>query len=176
MAWLNLSGLVAGAAFGFLLGFAFLLLCWSVVAGRRIAIDPKEILLFMAISCPVGLMLEVGCGWLHLLLFGEPLWQYRVMPAHGGFTSQYNFGLWPLYGAHLYFFHQARASWRLSRVGEFWLSAGKSVLSGPLLEIAINAFFLLCFGQYFFYYFPDDLWHLTSLAVIPYYAVSSLIL
>jgi hypothetical protein len=49
-------------------------------------------------------------------------------------------------------------------------------VDGPLLEILGNGLYLLIFGSYFFYYFPPELGHLTSVWVMPYYALAGVVL
>ncbi len=158
---------------GFVFGFAVIYLGWCLIARRIIKINIKKLLYYMGLAFPFCLILEVGFGHLHHLLFNEYLWQYRVLPVHDGLTSLLNFAIWPLYGLHFYLYDILEKSWKLP---PFWKNTAyilKLALSGPLLEFLLNMVCQLTFNRYYFYYYPDDLFHYTSIQVIPYYFVAS---
>jgi len=160
--------------FGFVFGFVVIYLIWCLIARRIIKFKIKKLIYYMALAFPFCLILEVGFGNLHHYLFGEYLWEYRVMPVHDGLTSLLNFAIWPLYGLHFYLYDILEKTWNLSR---FWKNTSyilKLALSGPLLEFLLNMVCQLTLDRYYFYYFPDDLLHYTSIQVIPYYFIASL--
>jgi cytochrome c-type biogenesis protein CcmE len=43
-----------------------------------------------------------------------------------------------------------------------------------VLEMACNLAFLALTGEYLFFYLPGDLWHLSSLQIVPFYFLSGL--
>lgn len=162
-------------ALGFAFGFLFLYGFWRLVARRPLPWDGRAVWFYMGLAFPVFIVGEVLVGHLHTRLFGQPLWQYHIMPIHDGYTSRYNFAIWPLYGWHLYLCEKVLAGARLSPSINRLCHATKHAASGPMLEIVANLGMLLVLGRYYFYYLPDDLWHLTSLQVVPYYTLVSLL-
>jgi hypothetical protein len=44
-----------------------------------------------------------------------------------------------------------------------------------LFELAVNGSYRAIFHNYIFYYFPNNLWHLSSLQAIPLYLLAGLI-
>jgi hypothetical protein len=170
-----MSFLLKGAG-GFVFGFAVIYALWRLLLARRpLALDAQTIWLYMGLAFPICIVSEVLIGRLHFELFGAQLWQYRVAPTHGGYTSLYNFAIWPLYGWHVYLGEQALARWNPSAGLRRAVLLLKHASAGPLLEIIANLGMLAILGRYYFYYLPGDLWHLTSIQVVPYYFVLSLL-
>ncbi|MSP54168.1 MAG: hypothetical protein EXR69_00950 [Myxococcales bacterium] len=102
---------------------------------------------------------------------GRPCWEYRVWPLHRGYTSGVGAAMWPMYGAFVYAFHAAIRS----RRDLVWLHglaarAGLVAVEAMVLEIAANAFALVGYGCFYFYYFPSDLENLTTMQIlVPYF-------
>jgi hypothetical protein len=163
----GLSGALFGAGVFYLLG--------SLLVRRWIRIEIYPLVLSMAVAFLVAIVCEVYLGKLYYLVFGEPLWQYRVWPIHDGYTSVLNFIIWPVYGYYVYFMHQVLHARRLV-IRPAWLKGVMSGIDGPLLEVLANGFFLLFYGTFYFYYLPDDMRHYTSLQVVPLYMVMGVIL
>ena len=166
--------LLKGTA-GFVFGFAFIYGLWRLPMRRPLPLDAQTIWLYMGLAFPACAIGEVFIGQLHYALFHTRLWQYCVAPTHDGYTSLYNFAIWPLYGWHVYLGEQALALWNPRASVRTAVLLLKHASAGPLLEVIANLGMLLIAGRYYFYYFPDDLWHLTSMQVVPYYAVLSLL-
>lgn len=166
--------LLKGAA-GFVFGFVVIYGLWRLLVRRALPLDAQTIWLYMGLALPACVIGEVFIGQLHSLLFDAQLWHYRVAPAHNGYTSLYNFAIWPLYGWHVYLSEQALELWSPRAGVRKATLLLKHASAGPLLEIIANLSMLLITGHYYFYYFPDDLRHLTSVQVVPYYAVLSLL-
>ncbi len=152
-----------------------LYLLHSMLAGRLIRPDPYLLLLHMSTAFLVMSILEAGLGFLHTELLGWRLWEYRLLPNHRGYGTYLGLITWPWYGFHLYLFEQALAGRGLRIENVCWRGSLTGV-DGPLLEILGNGLFLLMFGQYVFYYFPGDLGHVTSTAVMPHYALAGVVL
>jgi len=106
------------------------------------------------------------------MLFGHKLWEYRVLPLHNANVSALSVALWTAYGIHLYFSLQ---SLRRRLPDKLKGRHGRALVIGfeaPLFaEVTGNLIFLAIAGQYYAYYLPGDLFHLTSFQVIPVYAV-----
>lgn len=158
---------------GFIFGFIVIYGLWCLIARKRIHLDYSKVFYYMALSFPFCLVLEVGFGNLHYYLFDAYLWEYRVLPVHDKLTSTLNFAIWPLYGLHFYLYDTIEKDLKIS---PFWKKSSyllKLAISGPLLEFILNLVCQLAFDRYYFYYFPGDLLHYTSVQVIPYYFVAS---
>ena len=170
MSVLYLQGL-SGALFG--IGFFYLLA--SLLTRSWMRVDAYRLALFMAVAFLVAILCEVTLGKLYALVIGRPLWQYRVWPIHGGYTSALNFIVWPVYGYYWYFLHRVLQAYRV-QIRRNWLKGVASGVDGPLLEILANGFFLLFYGTFYFYYLPGDLRHFTSIQVVPLYMLMGICL
>jgi hypothetical protein len=155
---------------GALVGMSLLYLLAALLARRWLRADPYELLLCMTTGFFVAIVCEVGLGNAYRLLFGTPLWQYRVWPIHAGYTSALNLIIWPVYGYYWYFLHEVLVARRV-QIQRPWLRGLAAGLDGPLLEVLANGFFLLFYGTFYFYYRPGDLRHFTSFQVVPLYMV-----
>lgn len=152
-----------------------LYLLYCLVAGRRVPVDPPRLVLTMATAFLVMSIMEAGLGYLHSLVFGWRMWEYRLWPNHRDFGTYLGPITWPWYGFHFHLFNKA-LELRHRAVRNPVLHGAMTGLDGPLLEILGNGLYLLVFGGYVFYYFPPELGHLTSLFVIPYYAIAGVVL
>ena len=153
----------------------FLYLLHSLLAGRLLRPDPYVLALHMSAAFLVMAIMEAGLGYLHTELFGWRLWEYHLLPNHRAYGSFLGPITWPWYGFHLCLFEEALARRGLEIHNVYWRGSVTGV-DGPLLEILGNGLFVLIFGQYVFYYFPGDLGHVTSLAVMPHYALAGVVL
>jgi hypothetical protein len=148
---------------------SYLLRC--AFAGRWVRIDPGQALVHAAAVTLLGMTGEVLFGTVYHAVFDRPLWVYEYLPIHHGYTSVFSLYVWSFYGFHVSLFHdvppagQRAADTRLALV-----VAAEAVL----LEMACNLGFLALFGQYLFFYLPGDLWHLSSLQIVPFYFVAGL--
>ncbi|MDZ7753371.1 MAG: hypothetical protein U5S82_17435 [Gammaproteobacteria bacterium] len=152
-----------------------LYLLHSRLAGRWLAIEAYPLLLYMSGAFLVMAIMEASLGYMHTEALGWRLWEYRILPNHHGYGTDLGPITWPWYGFHLYLLDQVLSARRLHAQGPV-VRGGMTGVDGPLLEILGNGLFLLIFGQYVFYYFPGDLGHLTSLLVIPHYALAGMVL
>lgn len=160
---------------GALVGVCLFYLLASLLTRQWIRVDIYQLALFMAVAFLVAIVFEVLLGRLYYLVVGKPLWQYRVLPIHGGLTSTLNFIIWPIYGYYWYFLHQVLHAHRV-KIRSTWMKGLASGFDGPLLEILANGFFLLFYGTFYFYYLPGDLRHFTSIQVVPLYMVMGIFL
>jgi len=160
---------------GALVGVCLFYLLASLLTRQWVRVDVYQLALFMAVAFLVAIVFEVLLGKLYYLVVGKPLWQYRVLPIHGGLTSTLNFIIWPIYGYYLYFMHRVLHAHRV-KIRSTWMKGLASGFDGPLLEILANGFFLLFYGTFYFYYLPGDLRHFTSIQVVPLYMVMGIFL
>lgn len=144
-----------------------------IIAKRFKRINIKQAILYICAVAMMGVVGEVFVGSLYNFLFDSKLWEYRVLPIHGGYTSYYALVIWGLMGFYLYLAHDTLDKRNIRAHKHLALIFGAEAV---ILEIAVNFSFLLLFGQYIFYYFPSDLWHLTSIQTIPFYLVAGFII
>lgn len=165
----------AGAVFALLFpGVSFLInrrLC-----GGRLQLDLHQIALLAALTFLAAILCEATVNPLYTRVFGEKLWEYRLLPLHDRNVSALAVLAWTAYGVHLYFLTQSLDR-RISPGPRRLLC--KAALIGaeaPLLwEVGGNGFFLLMLGEYYAYYLPGELFHLTSLRVVPIYMLCVLL-
>jgi hypothetical protein len=119
----------------------------------------------MAMLGPIG---EISVGAFYNSVFGHPLWLYKVLPTHEGYTSYYAPVIWGIAGAGLYF---AREILGLLKTRRRFVQALFIMLETILFESLLNISFLLFTGGYLFYYTPGDLFHITSLQTLPFYFI-----
>ena len=141
-----------------------------LIARKFPQIEPKKLFAYIGAMIFLGVFGEVFIGTIFNFIFGWPLWHYRLLPVHGDYTSIYSIVIWAIYGFHLYLLHGTMAkskkplpSWKLACIFAF---------EAVLLEIAINIAHIAVTGQYIFYYYPPDLFHLTSLVALPIYFIA----
>lgn len=145
------------------LGAIYLFNC--AIARKFKAIDIEIALLYISSVMLLGVFGEVLIDSLYKAAFKLPLWEYYLLPIHNGFTSYYSLFIWSMYGFHLYLLHHSLNG----RVRSNWVLAVIVTIEAILLEVLFNLTSLAAFGQYIFYYLPNDLWHITSVQVMPVY-------
>ena len=154
---------------------ALLFVGLSYFINRRLSGDSFKVDVYLLIMHAVTLFclaifFEPIINRLYYYFVGEKLWQYQVMPVYGRDVSLLSPLLWSAYGMHIYFIEQTY----LKHLPRF-LRNRKSYallhgLDAPLIfEVSGNLVFLLLIGKYYAYYLPGDLFHLTSVRVIPLY-------
>lgn len=143
----------------------------SAFARRLKKIEIKIALLYITSIALIGVFGEVFSDSFYSAIFNQPLWLYRVLPIHDGFTSMYSIVLWAMYGFYLYLLHDNLSAHNHSDT----TFAAIISIEAIVLEILINVSHLLIFGGYIFYYLPSDLWHLTSIQAIPFYFLAGLV-
>jgi hypothetical protein len=135
-------------------------------------VDFKEVFLHMGVIALLGPPCEVITNTFCRIVFGTSLWVYHVLPVHGGDTSKYSFCVWAIYGCHLYFmdkkFIHTHAAYR------YVLFALMLSVDAVILEFLLNLSGMYYLHSYVFYYFPNDILHLTTLAVVPFYFLGGL--
>ena len=170
-----LSNSLAEIGTGLLCALLFISVSWLVnrrLAGDGFHIDSYRLILYAVTVFSLAILAEVTVNSLYRFFLGEDLWQYHILPVHGQDVSLLAPLLWPAYGVHLYFIEQ---TWRKRLPAPLRNTRGHALLHGldaPLVfEVSGNLIFLLLTGSYYAYYLPGDLFHLTSLRVVPLYMV-----
>ena len=129
-------------------------------------------LLYMSVMAFLGVIGEVAIDTIYAAVNGRPLWLYEVLPIHGGYTSEYSLAIWAMVGFQMYLLHDTL---KTKKITSLPVLAAIFCIEAILLEALVNLSFLASFGQYIYYYLPPDLWHVTSLQVLPLYLVSGFI-
>ena len=143
----------------------------SLVARSFKKISIETAALYISTVALIGVFGEVFSDTLYNAVFGIPLWQYQVFPVHGGYTSYYSLFVWGMYGFYLYLLHDSLNGWHIESTRKL---AAIISIEAIVLEFIFNGTFLLVFGSYFFYYLPNDLWHLTTVQAIPFYFLAGI--
>jgi hypothetical protein len=148
--------------------------CWMammllvyLLLSFRVKVNVKEIFLHMGVISMLGPLCEVTINTFSRYVLGESLWVYHFLPTHNGDTSLYSFCVWGMYGCHIYFmdrrFIHTTVQYK-SVVFALMLS-----IDAIILEFVLNLTSIYYLDTYIFYYFPSDVDHLTTLAVVPCY-------
>lgn len=160
------------------LGFSLLFPLVSYIINRRMCgghldTDISKIVMLSSLVFVAAILCEAIVNPIYEAMYQHKLWEYRLLPIHDRNVSVLAIMVWTTYGIHLYFLNQTL---------ERFLPAGsrrtplKALIIGceaPLLwEVLGNSYFLLTVGEFYAYYLPSDLWHLTSVQVVPIYIVA----
>jgi len=147
------------------------LYCWA--AKQRLPIFNYDMALYMTATYFAFVTLEASFGFIHFEIFGWRIWEYRMYPNHHGYGTDLGPIMWTLYGIHVYWFKQIMKGWKPFKSP--WTKGAFTSVEGPLFEFVGNGAILLIYGQYLFYYFPSDLYHLTTVQVMPHYAIAGVV-
>lgn len=157
------------------IAFALLFPGVSFLLNRRycrgaLATDVPGIALLAALVFVLAVLCEASINPVYTQFQNEKLWEYRLLPLHDGNVSALAALVWASYGVHLYFFNQTLDSRLPPGRRRNLYKAVVIGLEAPLLwEVLGNGFFLLLVGEFYAYYNPGELLHLTSLRVVPIY-------
>ncbi|MBI5040507.1 MAG: hypothetical protein HZB57_04710 [Gammaproteobacteria bacterium] len=147
----------------------------SFIVNRRwcrgiFSVVPREVALLAALVFLLAILFEASLNPLYVVVFGDKLWVYRLFPLHDGNVSALAVVAWTSYGVHLYFLNQTLDSRIAAGPHRNLIKAALIGCEAPLLwEVLGNGFFLLTVGEFYAYYLPGDIFHFTSLRVIPVY-------
>jgi hypothetical protein len=136
--------------------------------------DIKLALLYFITVGSIGVFGEIFLDTVYNYFVGNPLWEYRILPIHNGYTSVYAPIVWGIYGFHLYLFHDTlHTKWSITRTRYLALILSVEAL---LLEAALTISSKFLLGDFMYYYFPSDLWHVSSFQNIPFYFICGVII
>jgi hypothetical protein len=179
----------------FALGWGLVLYLFNCVLAKKVKrIEIKPAVMYMSMMAMLGVFGEVLFGSFYHAITGKVLWHYRIYPIHNAYTSMYAIWLWAIYGFHLYLLHGSLKNkrWKPTNVPAV-LNFHNYVVHGQktgikrralhrlaiwfgieaiIIEALVNLTFLAIFNSYIYYYYPGDLWHLTSLQAFPFYVIA----
>jgi hypothetical protein len=137
-------------------------------------IDIKIALLYFVTVATIGVFGEIFLDTVYNHFVGNPLWVYKILPIHDGYTSMYAPIIWGIYGFYLYLLHDTlEKKWSIKRSRYLALIFSIEALLFEAL-LTISSKYLL--GDFMYYYFPTDLWHVSSFQNIPFYFICGLII
>lgn len=138
--------------------------------GDKLVVDGYRMALSASCVVLLALLGESLVNPLYTVWAGEKLWVYRILPLHDGNVSALGVMIWAAYGIHLYFTRQTLLRKLPNRLKN---NAGMAFIIGfeaPFIcEVLGNLLFLQLLGEYYAYYLPGDVFHLTSFRVVPIY-------
>lgn len=171
---MNHDSIILMSLFLFSLGWVAILYIFnSVIALKFKQINIATLSVYVSSVALIGMCGEIFLGNVYYLIFETPLWEYRILPIHDAYTSLYSVVIWGMYGFHLYLLHDTFDGKRF--ISERTLILLFSI-EAIILEILLNLSSLVVFNEYVFYYFPTDLWHLTSVQAIPLYFLGGIVI
>jgi hypothetical protein len=153
---------------GFAVGVVVIASFWYLVSGGKLKVHGPLALLYMTFFIPFGICSEVFCGFAYEATMGSQIYHYDAFPIYAGYSSVYDFVGWALYGLHFYLAHaffSLRPKYKV--IGTVLLIA----FSGVVLEAMGNVLMHAAVGKYLFHYPHGSLWNVTSLRLVPYYAL-----
>lgn len=155
---------------------AFYYFLISIITGRLVPINVRKLIFYISIFCAFGIAGEIVVNTIWTILFGGPLWEYRLYPTTSGHIS-YFFPL--VWGSLGYYKYINDTVWHQFHPEQRFIPGIIMGAEAIFLELIYNGLFLLLFGSYIFYYFPSNLGplsHLSCLEVLPFYFMVGLVL
>jgi len=142
---------------------------FCIVAKRLLRPDWKKLVYTLLLFSLLGVIGEDFVNTLYPMIFGAPLWEYRLYSTHNGNISYLFPFVWGTLGFYTYwrsvvFLHNSQMS--TVRLG---LLLGTEAI---FIELIVNIPYYMLFGDYIFYYLPANLGpfsHFSCLQVIPFY-------
>jgi len=131
----------------------------------------QKLFYYVTLFSLFGVVGEVFVNTAWAYVFGIPLWEYRLFPAHGGDITYFFPLVWGLLGFYTYFRDTVLLNGRQLRPLMAAMLLGAESM---LIEILYNGSFFLVFDEFIFYYFPANLGplsHFTCWQVIPFYMI-----
>ena len=156
-----------------LLWVAIVYLINCAIAGKFKRIDPKQAALYFTTVAMVGLFGEIFLDTIYNAAFGNPLWRYNILPIHDGYTSSFAIFTWGIYGLHLYLLHGTLNAKSIVKTRHLALII---CLEALLLEALLTISAKVLLGEYLYYYYPGDLWHVSSFQNIPFYFIFGVVI
>jgi hypothetical protein len=135
-------------------------------AGHVKRVSLKLVVYHVVLMAALGMVGELTVDGLYNLVFGSPLWIYRVLPVHHGYTSIYSLFIWGAMGFQIYLLHDTLSYKKLLSLAKLTMIF---TVEAIILEALLDLTSLALFGKYIYYYQPGGLWHITAFQVIPLY-------
>lgn len=139
------------------------------IARKLVPVNWRTAVLYFVTVGMIGVFGEIFLDTVYNFFVGHPLWRYNILPIHDGYTSAYAPIIWGVYGFHIYLFHDTlRTKWSITRTRYLALILSIEAL---LLESALTLSAVPLLGALMYYYYPGDLWHVTSIQNMPFYFI-----
>jgi hypothetical protein len=139
------------------------------IARQWLRLELRPVLFYVAMLAGLGVLGEILIDTGYNLVFGQPLWEYRLLPIHHAYTSVYSLLLWGAVGFHMYLLHGTLQKRGITSLHKLALVFG---LEAIFYEAVVNLSYLALFHRYIYYYLPTDLWHITSVQALPLYCLA----
>jgi hypothetical protein len=163
----------SAAVYGIAVLLCIVVALW--IAGRGlIRFEPRKFTYSVTLFILLGATGEAFVNSTWYVIFGWPLWEYRLYPTHGGDISLFFPMIWGIFGVYSYMREQVGGRWFEKNSLISILALGAEAI---LLELFVNVPYKAIFGDYIFYYTPANLGpfsHYSCLQVIPFYAAVSI--
>ncbi len=169
---LKFKGLFMNLFFFTIAWIAIVYLFNAAISRKFHKIEPKLAGLYISTVALIGVFGEIFADSLYASVAGQPLWVYHVFPVHDGYTSMYSVVVWSMYGFYLYLMHDYFTRFHFSTHTLAIIISIEAII----LELLINSSYLYFFDDYFFYYLPGELWHLTTIQAIPFYFLAGIVI
>jgi hypothetical protein len=147
--------------------YIFFSLYWR----KLVALQYRRLLYYVSLFSLFGVVGEAFTNTLYGYIFGVPLWEYHLFPAHGGDITFLFFFVWGTLGFYTYLRDACfRGKGKKKKLSSGLILGGEAIF----IELLLNVPFFLLFGSYIFYYFPANLGplsHFSTLHVIPFYMI-----
>jgi hypothetical protein len=157
-----------------LLWLGIMYLLNGVIAKKIKKVDIKMALLYFCTVAAIGVFGEIFLDSIYNYFVGNPLWEYKILPIHHAYTSMYAPVIWGIYGFHLYLLHDTfEKKWSFTKTRYLALVFSVEALLFEALLTTSSKFLL---GDFMYYYFPGDLWHVSSFQNLPFYFICGVII
>lgn len=157
-----------------LLWFCIIYLLNALISRQFKRIDLKIAFVYFLAVAVIGVFGEIFLDSAYRYFVGNPLWEYKILPIHHGYTSAFAPVIWGIYGFHLYLLHDTIGKkWLITRTRYLALIFSAEALLFEAL-LTISSKFLL--GDFMYYYFPGDLWHVSSFQNMPFYFICGVVI
>ena len=148
----------------------YLLNC--IIARQFKKIQISRALVYISTVAMLGLFGEIFVDTMYNHFFHIPLWRYNILPIHHAYTSSYAVVLWGAYGLYLYLLHDSLEKWSISKQRHLALIFSVEAL---FLEAIVELLSKATLGKYVYYYYPSDLWHISTFQNLPFYFICGLL-
>lgn len=145
----------------------------SLLSRKLISLNLKLVFLYCSTVALLGVSAEILIGNIYQILFDKPLWNYTVYPVHDSYTSKFAPILWAIYGFQIYLLSEFLSK---IKVNSKVMITAIFCIEAIIIEALVNLSFLVVFGKFVYYYFPSDLWHLTSIQTLPLYLAAGYVI
>ena len=126
----------------------------------------RSAMLWISSVAMIGVLGEIFVDSTYKFLFGIPLWRYNFLPINHAYTSKYAPILWGSFGIFLYLVHHKYERWSPKQLIHLSLIFGLEAL---LIEAIVDLISKPILGDYIYYYYPGNLWHISAVQNFPFY-------